>query len=125
VQKILIIDDDPSGTLLLVTMLGLEGYQPVKLENWREPIEDLEQQRPDLVLMDVYLRTTTGFDLLRRLRAHPDADLARTPVLMMSAEDLCIRCEQEGADGFLAKPFTMRALMQTIRSMEEGSLSTD
>ena len=124
-QKILIIDDDPSGTRLLTTMLGLEGYQPVKLENWEEPIEDLELHRPDLVLMDVYMRTTNGFDLLRRIRAHPDADLARTPVLMMSAEDQYVRCEQEGADGFLEKPFTMRALVQAIRGIEEGSLSTD
>jgi DNA-binding response OmpR family regulator len=125
VRKILIIDDDPSGTLLLATLLGLKGYQPVKLENWKEPIEDLEQHRPDLALMDIYLRTTNGFDLLRRIRAHPDADLARTPVLMMSAEDQCIRCEQEGADGFLEKPFNIRVLVEAIRGIEEGSLSKD
>ena len=118
-QSVLIIDDDPAGTQLLMTLLGFEGYQACRLEDWRDPVSDVEKVRPDLVIMDVYLRTRNGFDLLSQLRAHPDPGVARTPVLMMSAEDYGARCKQAGANAFLAKPFSIRALMATIHEIEE------
>jgi DNA-binding response OmpR family regulator len=123
VQNILIIDDDPAGTQLLMTLLGLEGYQPHSLENWRDPVSDVELHRPDLVIMDIYLRTKDGFELLGELRRHLDPAVARTPVLMMSAEDHRVRCRQEGANGFLEKPFRLRDLVAAIREIGEGCVS--
>jgi DNA-binding response OmpR family regulator len=123
VQKILIIDDDPAGTQLLMTLLGLEGYQASSLQNWRDPVSDVELHRPDLVIMDIYLRTKDGFELLGELRSHPDPAVANTPVLMMSAEDHRARCRQESASGFLEKPFRLRDLVTAIREIEEGCLS--
>jgi DNA-binding response OmpR family regulator len=119
VQNVLVIDDDPSGTQLLMTLLELEGYQAFQLENWKDPVSDVERARPDLVIMDVYLRARTGFELLSELRAHPDSGVARTPVLMMSAEDHRPHCKQVGADAFLEKPFSISVLMDTIREIEE------
>ena len=86
--KILVIDDDPSGTELLITLLGLEGFQGSRLENWADPLADVERQRPDLVIMDVYLSDRDGVELLRDIRAHSEPRIANTPVLMMSAENL-------------------------------------
>jgi DNA-binding response OmpR family regulator len=119
VRKVLIIDDDPAGTQLLMTLLQFEGYMACQLENWRDPVSEVEKERPDLVLMDVYLRTRTGLELLSELRTHPDPGVARTPVLMMSAEDHRARCKQEGANAFLEKPFSIRSLMATIHKIEE------
>jgi DNA-binding response OmpR family regulator len=118
VQSVLIIDDDPAGTQLLMTLLGLEGYQACRLENWKDPVSDVERTRPDLVIMDVYLRTRNGFELLSQLRAHPDSGVARTPVLMMSAEENKARCKQAGANAFLEKPFTIRTLLATIHEID-------
>jgi DNA-binding response OmpR family regulator len=119
VQSALIIDDDPSGTQLLKTLLELEGYQVFQLENWRDPVSEVEKARPDLVIMDVYLRTRTGFELLSEIRAHPDSDVSRTPVLLMSAEDFRARCKEMGANAFLEKPFSISVLIDTIRGIEE------
>ncbi len=115
VQTILIVDDDPAGTQLLMTLLNMEGYQPVSVRDWRDPLNDVERLRPDLILMDVYLRTTTGFALLERLRNHPDPKVAQTPVLLMSAEDQAARSRQAGADGFLTKPYLIQDLLDAIR----------
>jgi CheY-like chemotaxis protein len=60
-----------------------------------------------------------GFDLLRRIRAHPDAAIARTPVLMMSGMDYRFQCKQAGANGFLLKPFDRMALLEAIRKAGE------
>src|SRR5512137_1442538 len=60
--RVLVIDDDPSGTQLLITLLGLEGHQGYGVENWRDPLHDVEALRPDLVIMDVRLRVTDGLE---------------------------------------------------------------
>ncbi|HEM45480.1 MAG TPA: response regulator [Alphaproteobacteria bacterium] len=121
-SKILIIDDDPAGTGLLITLLGFEGYQGVAPENWADLVQDIDRERPDLVMMDVRLMSRDGVEVLRRLRAHPDPDLASTPVLMMSAEDQSTRCRDAGANGFIEKPFDRVKLLDTIERILEGSL---
>jgi len=115
-KKILIIDDDPAGTRLLSAVLEMEGFQPLILENWRDPLKEVAQLQPDLVIMDVYLRTTTGLHLLSRLREHPDPQVARIPVLMMSAENQAHKSAQAGANGFLEKPFQIQDLLDAIRN---------
>lgn len=119
-KKILIVDDDPAGARLLATLLELEGHQPLPAENWQDPIQDLTASQPDLIIMDVRLRSKTGFDLLGEIRAHPDPELASTPVLMMSAEDFRIQSKRADADGFISKPFDLAALRKAIQEIEEG-----
>ena len=118
--RILIIDDDPSGTQLLITLLGLEGYQGFKPQDWKNPISDIEQQRPDLVCMDVRLISRDGVQVLRELRAHPDPAVAQTPVLMISAEDHSLRCRSAGANGFLEKPYDRVTLLNEVQRILEA-----
>jgi CheY-like chemotaxis protein len=122
VPKILVIDDDPSGTGLLITLLQLEGYTGYPLEDWQDPIANIADERPALVIMDVRLGVHDGVDLLRQLRAHPDASVAGTPVLMVSADDLSDSCRAAGASGFVEKPFDTEALIRTIQEIMEVSV---
>ena len=121
-HKILVIDDDPAGTGLLIALLQLSGYQGCALEDWQDPVTDVATERPDLVIMDVRLGAHDGLDLLRQLRAHPDAGVASTPVLMISAEDLSAQCQEAGASGFVEKPFDTESLVRTIQKIVEVSL---
>lgn len=121
--KILIVDDDPSGTQLLITLLGFGGYQGFRPEEWADPLASVEQHRPGLIIMDVRLRSRDGVELVRQLRSSPDPAVAATPVLMMSAEDHRQRCLSAGANGFLEKPFDCTMLLETIGQILEGSLS--
>jgi DNA-binding response OmpR family regulator len=116
----MIVDDDPSGTRLLATLLRLEGYEALQLEDWADPEKDIERQRPDLIIMDVRLRSRSGFDLLAAIRSAPDPVLARTPVLMMSVDDHRVQSRRAGANGFVAKPFDLAALARAIREVEGG-----
>ncbi len=121
-NKILVIDDDPSGTGLLIALLQLSGYQGYPLEDWQDPIADVAKERPALVIMDVRLGAHDGLDLLRQLRAHPNREVASTPVLMMSAEDLAAQCQEAGASGFVEKPYDTESLVRTIQEIVEVSL---
>jgi DNA-binding response OmpR family regulator len=106
----------------MITLLGLVGHSARRLENWQNPLGDVERHRPSLVIIDIHLRTTNGLDLLNQLRSHPDPQLARTPVLMISAEDYRVASKQAGANGFLMKPFGYKELVGAIKDCEEGSL---
>lgn len=121
-HTILVIDDDPSGTGLLIDLLRFEGYQGYPLENWQDPVTDIEQKRPDLVIMDVRLGAHDGFDLLRQLRIHPDAGVAGIPVLMVSAENVSAQCRAAGASGFVEKPFDTESLFRAIQEIMEVSV---
>jgi two-component system sensor histidine kinase ChiS len=120
VQKILIIEDDPSGAHLLATLLRMEGYQAFQAGHWTNLVQDVEEQQPDLVIMDVRLQAQSGFDVLEQIRTHADPAVARTPVLMISAEDQRTRSRLAGANGFIEKPYSFLALVDAIRHAEEG-----
>jgi DNA-binding response OmpR family regulator len=122
VNQILVIDDDPSGTGLSIALLQLTGYQGCSPEHWQDPVADAAKMRPALVIMDVHLGAHDGLNLLRQLRAHPDEDVARTPVLMMSAEGLSVQCREAGASGFVEKPFDTGSLVRTIQEIVEVNL---
>ncbi|HSJ54593.1 MAG TPA: response regulator [Anaerolineae bacterium] len=122
--KILIVDDDPSGTQLLITLLGFEGYKGFGPDEWANPLASVEQHRPELVIMDVRLRSRDGVELVQQLRSAPNPAVASTPVLMMSAEDHRRRCLSAGANGFLEKPFDRTVLLRTIEEILEDCLST-
>ncbi len=118
--KVMLIEDDATMLSLLQTLLELEGFQVAKTDN-KGSLDDLmnvlRQEKPQLVLMDVYLRGFNGFDLLRQIRQ--DERLKSTPVLMSSGMELAIECQQAGADGFILKPYMPEELVGKIRKTLE------
>jgi len=127
VPRVLIVEDDPGIGQLLGALLHFEGYEIEGAKDWDDALFAVEQTRPDLAIVDVHLKTgdgpgqsgRDGFDLLRQIRAHADAAIARTPVLMMSGMDYRYQCKQAGANGFLQKPFDRMALLEAIRQAGE------
>lgn len=119
--KVVLIDDDRNMLTLLDTFLELEGFEVVRLGdavdlNGTEVYSVIQQERPDLVLMDVYLNQVDGmdgFDLLRRLRRDPKTSGMR--ILMSSGMDVKDKCKQEGADGFIMKPYMPEELLLKIK----------
>lgn len=120
--KILVIDDDPTGTELLLTLLRFEGYQGCGVENWVDPLSEVVEKVPDLVIMDVRLSGKDGLELLRQLRNHPVSKVAETPVLMMSGEDHRMQSRSAGANGFVEKPFDWATLRSAIERIMECAL---
>ena len=119
-SRILIVDDDAIGGQLLITLLDMEGFEAFLPQDWDDPLRDVECQRPFLVIIDVHLRNRNGFDLLAQIRAHADPQVARTAVLMMSAEDYRLQSKRAGADGFVEKPFDLPALYAAVRECKGG-----
>lgn len=112
--KILVVDDDAIMVSLLHTLLQLDGFEVVGAHPGESVVACARQHRPDLILLDVFLRGADGLDQLSRLKA--EADLADTPVVMCSGMDVGEQCTARGAAAFLIKPYSPDHLLDTIRA---------
>ena len=114
--KVMVIEDDANMFSLLQMLLEFEGYDVVLwegAEHIQDTIDSLCQEKPDLILMDVHLRHLSGFDVLHSLRKEPELDGVR--VLIASGVEMTDRSQQEGADGFILKPFLPDELIDKIQ----------
>jgi DNA-binding response OmpR family regulator len=112
-KRVLIIDDDPDIALFLALLVEEAGYQVVTIDNG-DYLEHIDAgEPPDLILLDMLLSGQDGRQIARRLK---ERDTTRhIPILMLSAHP---NAEREalgaGADGFMAKPFDLDALLARI-----------
>jgi DNA-binding response OmpR family regulator len=116
--KIFLIEDDKTMVNLLGTLLRLEGFEISKLSEEKtldQMLEAVQQVMPDLILLDVHLHQHDGFDLLQRIRQ--DKKLKNASVIMCSGMDYSKRCQDEGADGFILKPYMPEDLIAKIRQI--------
>ena len=115
--KIMVVDDEPAIRELIVAVLEDEGYEAIGAGSGSRALELMPTERPDLVLMDIMMPEMDGREALRRMRDRPD--LARIPVVMMSAAFAPDRIGQQ-VSGFLAKPFDLDYLLVTVAQILTG-----
>jgi DNA-binding response OmpR family regulator len=117
--RVLLVEDDKTMLSLLTTLLGIEGYDVLQLEDDSEAgiIRSICTQLPDLVMMDVNLIRANGLDVLRQVRQQSDCKDVR--ILMSSGMDLRLECRDAGADGFLQKPYMPDDLIRHLKEVME------
>jgi DNA-binding response OmpR family regulator len=114
-MKILVVDDDVERVGLLRFALAGAGYEVVTAFDGEQALARLADSAPDLVVLDVNLPILDGFAVLERLRRHSEV-----PVMMLtvrSAEEDEVHGLDLGADDYLKKPFSPRALLARVRSL--------
>ena len=110
-KKIILLEDDPGVRDVMELILDLEGYQVESFETVEKLMSRRPEESPDLFILDVMLPDGNGIEVCRELKAIGD----RVPILMMSAHarenDISMSCS---ADAFIAKPFDINTLINTI-----------
>lgn len=112
-SKVLIVDDDRTMVSLLKILLEMDGFDVVNISLGDQLIEKARAEKPDLILMDVFLSDADGKEILVELRG--TQDIADLRVIMTSGMDLADQCMDAGADAFLLKPYTPEQLMKAIQ----------
>ncbi len=119
--KILIVDDEPAVTDLLVYNLRKAAYEVRVAIDGRQALELAQISRPDLILLDVMIPEMDGMDVCRELRK-----TSATPIIMITARgeevDRVVGLEL-GADDYVCKPFSVRELMARIKAVLRRSRS--
>jgi len=116
-RLILIVDDEPSVRAMVHASIRVRGagYRVVEAGNASEAVAQARQHVPDLVLLDVALPDHDGFWVCRTLKSSPET--AHIAVVMLTAMSLPSdrdRAVEAGADGYVVKPFSPRALLDEI-----------
>jgi CheY-like chemotaxis protein len=111
---ILVVDDEPSVRAMVLAAIRVRGpkYRIAEAARAEEAVAIARQEPPDLVLLDVALPDHDGFWVCRELKT--GATTAHIPVIMLTAMGLPSdrdRAVAAGADGYIVKPFSPRALL--------------
>lgn len=113
--KILLLEDDHDMTMLLQTLLEIEGYQVWSYDHQRPVVEQAEGKIPDLVLLDVHLGGQDGIQILRQIRKAPV--LREVRVVMTSGINMTEECLRDGANAFIVKPYMPERLLEILQQV--------
>ena len=114
--SILIVDDDPGLRGFVRASLELEGYTVREAGSAEEGLAALEEESPDLILLDVMMPKVDGWEMLRRVQERHG--VGAIPVLMFSGKvDEASDVTARGASGFIGKPFDPQQLIESAKHM--------
>ena len=115
-KKVLIVDDSPAEVKLIEGLLEKEGYWPIALHDPRRVEETITNERPSVILLDVVMPDRNGFQICRDLKGN--AEFNMIPVILVTSKDTASDKywgQQQGADGYVTKPFTREDLLRAVR----------
>lgn len=113
-KKILVVDDEKPIADILQFNLEKEGYKVICAYDGVEAIEQVNQEKPDLILLDIMLPQKDGMEVCREIRKTYDM-----PIIMLTAKDSEIDKVlglELGADDYVTKPFSTRELLARVKA---------
>ena len=119
--RVLIVDDSPTETYKMSSILSKHGYEVLTAENGEDGVSVARQQLPDVVLMDIVMPGLNGFQATRQLSR--DVSTRNIPVIIVTTKDQetdRVWGQRQGAKGYLTKPVDDKLLVQTIEDVLRG-----
>lgn len=114
VARILCVEDNPQNMRLVRKILKHEGFTVLEAEDGTTGLHVAEDERPDLILMDINLPDIDGIEVTQRIKAQ--AHLQHIPIIALTASTTYDESDYmtQGFDGFIAKPVSMDKLLAVI-----------
>jgi twitching motility two-component system response regulator PilH len=115
-KKILIVDDSQAEIRLMQSFLEAAGYWAISISDPTRLEQTIDVERPNLILLDVVMPQRNGFQACRELKGN--AEYSRIPVVLVTSKNSDsdkFWAQQQGADGYVVKPFTREQLLGEVQ----------
>lgn len=115
--SVLVVEDEPSQREVLAYNLEAEGFSVIRAEDGDEALLLVDEQAPDVIVLDWMLPGVSGIEVCRRLKSR--SETREVPIIMLSArseEVDRVRGLETGADDYVVKPYSLVELMARVRT---------
>ncbi|WP_424178580.1 phosphate regulon transcriptional regulator PhoB [Yoonia sp. TsM2_T14_4] len=115
--SVLVVEDEPAQREVLAYNLESEGFRVIKAADGNEALLLIQEEQPDLILLDWMLPGTSGIEICRQIKSRPAFRM--TPVIMLSArseEVDKVRGLETGADDYISKPYSIIELLARVKA---------
>lgn len=116
--RILVVEDQEDNRQIIRDLLTSVGYELIEARDGEAGVRLAKSERPDLILMDIQLPLLDGYEATRRIKADPE--LRAIPLIVVTSYALSgddAKAKAAGCDAYVAKPFSPRRLLATIREL--------
>ena len=123
IKTILVVEDQEDNRQILRDLLASAGFRMIEAHDGAQALTVARLQRPDLILMDIQLPLVDGYEATRSIKRDPE--LKRIPVIAVTSYALSgdeQRAREAGCDGYVAKPYSTRRLLEKIGQFLEQPL---
>lgn len=117
-KKILIADDERALRFLISGTLEIDDFEVLEADNGTEAVRVIEQERPDLAILDVMMPGMTGYEVCTHVKSCED--LKNTKILILTAKGQQMdekRAMDAQADRYMSKPFSPAELLAAVEDM--------
>ncbi len=114
---VLVVEDEPAQREVFIYNLEAEGFRVVSTDDGNEAMLLVEEEKPDVILLDWMLPGTSGIEICRQIKSRPH--LRATPIIMISArteEVDKVRGLEMGADDYVSKPYSIIEVIARVKS---------
>jgi len=115
-KRILIVEDQEDNRTILRDVLSTVGYELIEALNGEDGVKLAQNERPDLILMDIQLPKMDGYEATQQIKSI--AELKTIPIIAVTSYALSgdeAKARAAGCDGYIAKPFSPRELLAKVR----------
>jgi two-component system, cell cycle response regulator DivK len=117
-KKVLLVEDNEFNRKIVRDLLARQPYDLLEAHDGEAGVAAARRDKPDVIVMDIQLPKLSGLDATRAIRAEPET--AKIPIIVVTSFALSgddKKAMDAGASAYLAKPYSPRQLLETIRRM--------
>ena len=124
-KSILVVDDNEDIRGLLSLVLQKEGYEVHAAEDGTAALQQTNEIKPDLILLDVMMPGLSGLEVLSTIRENKDKKISEVPIMMITAKstiDDIDAAVELGASSYIVKPFRPANLAEKVQAIFDGEI---